>query len=526
MAAAGENQHIPGILERVRGRILRKYNVRDERHSKLFEQFCSARSEEFICFGSEFASILAHIWTSNKRECNRFHQPILPSDFEEGKGANLLISPVNLYNALVIIQQGSRGNTQAEIDKVLNSDPDGAKEGYANLTAVLKGEHLNAVVEWGNCVFLKEGITVNNNFSYTVLYNLSGDVEHVNFEQTQAAVDFINGWVTWLDHNTNRTLVNAGDIPVDTQLLSGNGLFFSSPWQNGFNSEETTPDGSFDTLDGTTIQRPIMHLEADLIAGEDIDIAAKFVLLPFLRWIGRRGSAAEFPPRSPDLTPPDFYLWGALKDKVYATKPQTLEELRVQIEHVFNDIPLEKLQLSEEFSLLVVVPEEKDGLSAVLDSLQADQLLAMIRGTEYRHVSLSLPRVNLLNTLSFKSELQELGVNEVFNSAGDLTGVASIPVVLQDIRQAVALELNENGAVFSNNNSKQETKKNSGSGAKYKDLEVNAGKQETKKNGGSGAKYEDLEVNADHPYLLFVVNKDNAVPIFSAWDGGVVSSKA
>ncbi|XP_069676781.1 iripin-2-like [Periplaneta americana] len=411
-----------------------------------------------------FSPIFGQVISENViASTNQFSLQILKTLFTEGKGANLLISPVNLYNALVIIQQGSRGNTQAEIDKVLNSDPDGAKEGYANLTAVLKGEHLNAVVEWGNCVFLKEGITVNNNFSYTVLYNLSGDVEHVNFEQTQAAVDFINGWVTWLDHNTNRTLVNAGDIPVDTLLLSGNGLFFSSPWQNGFNSEETTPDGSFDTLDGTTIQRPIMRLEADLIAGEDIDIAAKFVLLPFL---------------------------------------------------------------SEEFSLLVVVPDEKDGLSAVLDSLQADQLLAMIRGTEYRHVSLSLPRVNLLNTLSFKSELQELGVNEVFNSAGDLTGVASIPVVLQDIRQAVALELNENGAVFSNNNSKQETKKNSGSGAKYKDLEVNAGKQETKKNGGSGAKYEDLEVNADHPYLLFVVNKDNAVPIFSAWDGGVVSSKA
>ncbi|KAJ4442229.1 hypothetical protein ANN_12095 [Periplaneta americana] len=63
------------------------------------------------------------------------------------------------------------------------------------------------------------------------------------------------------------------------------------------------------------------------------------------RWRGRRGSAAEFPPLSPDLTPPDVYLWGALKDTVYATKPQTLEELRVQIEHACNDIPLATVQL-------------------------------------------------------------------------------------------------------------------------------------------------------------------------------------
>ena len=28
----------------------------------------------------------------------------------------------------------------------------------------------------------------------------------------------------------------------------------------------------------------------------------------------------KWPPRSPDLTPPDFFLWGVLKDKVYAKK--------------------------------------------------------------------------------------------------------------------------------------------------------------------------------------------------------------
>ena len=62
------------------------------------------------------------------------------------------------------------------------------------------------------------------------------------------------------------------------------------------------------------------------------------------RWVGRRGSAAEFPPRSPDLTPPDVYLWGTLKNTVYAAKPQTLEELRDQIEHANIDIPLATIQ--------------------------------------------------------------------------------------------------------------------------------------------------------------------------------------
>jgi len=49
------------------------------------------------------------------------------------------------------------------------------------------------------------------------------------------------------------------------------------------------------------------------------------------QWIGRRG-AVEFPTRSPDLTPLDFYLWGTIKDVVYRRKLATLAVLREEIE--------------------------------------------------------------------------------------------------------------------------------------------------------------------------------------------------
>jgi transposase len=48
------------------------------------------------------------------------------------------------------------------------------------------------------------------------------------------------------------------------------------------------------------------------------------------KWIGRRGEI-EWPARSPDLTPLDYFLWGYLKSKVYATQPQNLDELRNRI---------------------------------------------------------------------------------------------------------------------------------------------------------------------------------------------------
>lgn len=48
------------------------------------------------------------------------------------------------------------------------------------------------------------------------------------------------------------------------------------------------------------------------------------------RWIGRRGPV-EWPPRSPDLSPLDFYLWGHLKSLVYAKKIRNLNNLQERI---------------------------------------------------------------------------------------------------------------------------------------------------------------------------------------------------
>lgn len=49
----------------------------------------------------------------------------------------------------------------------------------------------------------------------------------------------------------------------------------------------------------------------------------------------------NWPPRSCDLTPLDFFLWGYAKDRVYANNPQTLDELKTNIRNVMAEIPPE-----------------------------------------------------------------------------------------------------------------------------------------------------------------------------------------
>lgn len=59
-------------------------------------------------------------------------------------------------------------------------------------------------------------------------------------------------------------------------------------------------------------------------------------------WIGTNGFI-RWPPRSPDITPMDFFLWGYIKDKVFSTTPQNVEDLKARIQQACNTVTPEML---------------------------------------------------------------------------------------------------------------------------------------------------------------------------------------
>lgn len=63
-----------------------------------------------------------------------------------------------------------------------------------------------------------------------------------------------------------------------------------------------------------------------------------------LDYESRYGCGIEWPPYSPDLNPCDYYLWGSLKDKIYKTRPTSLDELRSRITSEINKITTEELR--------------------------------------------------------------------------------------------------------------------------------------------------------------------------------------
>ena len=78
-------------------------------------------------------------------------------------------------------------------------------------------------------------------------------------------------------------------------------------------------------------------------------------------WIGRAAKGDNhllpWPPRSLDLTPCDFFLWGFVKDSVYVPPlPKSLKELRDRITHAQQTIKAEMLhRVWDEFDYCVDV---------------------------------------------------------------------------------------------------------------------------------------------------------------------------
>ncbi|GBN77650.1 hypothetical protein AVEN_131335-1 [Araneus ventricosus] len=68
------------------------------------------------------------------------------------------------------------------------------------------------------------------------------------------------------------------------------------------------------------------------------NIVREFLVTTFpQRWIGR-GAVMAWPPRSPDITPLDFYLWGYVKKHVYSERINDINHLKQRITDVIHSV--------------------------------------------------------------------------------------------------------------------------------------------------------------------------------------------
>jgi hypothetical protein len=88
-----------------------------------------------------------------------------------------------------------------------------------------------------------------------------------------------------------------------------------------------------------------IHFQQDGASPHYLEEVCKYLNTRFPgRWIGRAAPIA-CPPRSPDLTPLDFFLWGFVKDRVFLSPlPENVAELRTRITAAVAEVTPEMIR--------------------------------------------------------------------------------------------------------------------------------------------------------------------------------------
>ena len=145
-------------------------------------------------------------------------------------------------------------------------------------------------------------------------------------------------WVRAVDHQNRWSLTTWCGI-VDGNLI---GPFFFDDHVNRQNYLDFLTN-HLPNLLADVDQADHMWFQHDGAPGHRSLIVQQFLNERFPnRWIGigrAEYEHVEWPPRSPDLTSLDFYLWGYLKNIVYARAPTTRDDMKERIRNACQNIP-------------------------------------------------------------------------------------------------------------------------------------------------------------------------------------------
>jgi serpin B len=186
------------------------------------------------------------------------------------KGA--VVSPTSIALALAMARAGARGETAAQMDKVMRSAGadtlatamnalDGALASRSGRFAVYGGESGGDVLlKIANSPFAQAGMPLEQDYLDALASRYSAGVRLVDYSADPAAArKTINGWVKKQTAGRIPNLLAEPDVTTLTRLILVNAIYLKAPWLNPFEATATGP-GRFTRADGSRVTVPMMDL--------------------------------------------------------------------------------------------------------------------------------------------------------------------------------------------------------------------------------------------------------------------------
>jgi len=212
--------------------------------------------------------------------------------------SNSAVSPLSLYLALGMLQNGAAGQTAAQIAHALQAGSLSTGEQDAGL-ATLSAE-LNAAaakdgitLQSANSLWQQQGFPLRPEFLADLATYFHSGVWQVDFQRDMpAALRAINTWTSQQTHGKITKLFDHLD-PTTTVAVLANAVYFHAAWLAPFEPDETKP-GPFTTASGKSVTAKYMAGSGGGIVGDGYEAAQ-------LPYTGGRFAALAIMPLSESL---------------------------------------------------------------------------------------------------------------------------------------------------------------------------------------------------------------------------------
>ncbi|XP_012233779.1 serine protease inhibitor 3/4 isoform X5 [Linepithema humile] len=355
---------------------------------------------------------------------------------------NLICSPLSANIALSMAAVGAAGTTEAQFKDVLKLPNDKAQTLSGYQNLIeILNNVENVTLKLANKLFVAEKFPVKPEYKQNLVSHYHSDIDSVDFSQSANAANTINTWCKEKTNNRIDSIVQAADLDPGTALVLANAVYFKGKWANEFDPKDTT-DRPFHIDSTKSKSVPTMYRKGNY----------KFVELP------------EYEVKCIELP--------------YANK---------------------------DISMVIILPNKIDGLSALTDKLEEVTTQCSVRLTQTyeREVKVYLPKFKTETKLDLGNTLSEkMGLTQPFTNSADFSGISDIPLKIDKVVQKAFIEVNEEGS---------EAAAVTGLRAETFSLSIN----------------QEVEFNVDHQFFYgVIVSKPQEEAFLSVFAGWITDPKA
>ena len=351
------------------------------------------------CFGADTPAARGKTKEVVVEGNNRFALELY-AKLREQKG-NLFFSPYSISAALAMTYAGARGETEAQMAKVLHfptvlvekGPPSSAERKvcdqerfHSAFGAIIKdlnakGEKGNYELSVANALWSQKGYGFLAEFLELIEAKYGGKLNEVDFiTATEAARQTINAWVEKETKDKIKNLIQRGVLTPLTRLVLTNAIYFKGNWARQF-EEENTREAPFTLINGEKVDVPMMNQTAEFNYMEAEDFQG-----------------------------------------------------------------LELPYVDDELSMIILLPKETDGLRGFEKSLTAENLSQWLARLRKREVIVSVPKFKETCQFSLADVLKSMGMTDAFLGKADFSGMnGKRDIFISAVIHKAFVDVNEEG---------------------------------------------------------------------------------